>query len=135
MKGKTNNPNGRPSGATNKITREVRKIVSQALEAQTPYIQSTLDEIRVESPVKYIELITRLLPYVAPKLSNVTFTEEQSTPKGFLPIWMNDNKYDTTTLFRANANTPEQENELLETMEKVYDESTGEPLWRNKRIS
>lgn len=135
MKGHTNNPNGRPSGATNRITREVRKIVAEALEQQTPHLQSTLDQIREESPVKYIELITRLLPYVAPKLSNITFTEDTTSVKGFLPIWMNENKHDTTTLFRANNKTPEQEQELLKTMEKVYDESTGEPLWRNKRIS
>lgn len=88
MKGHTNNPNGRPHGSSNKITTEVRECVSQLLYEEVPRLKTALEEVRQESPSKYIELVTKLLPYVAPKLSSVHMTEDITEKKLNLPSWM-----------------------------------------------
>ena len=88
MKGHTNNPNGRPKGSSNKITTEVRECVSQLLYEEVTKLKTALDEVRQESPSKYIELVTKLLPYVAPKLSSIQVTEDMTEKKLNLPSWM-----------------------------------------------
>lgn len=88
MKGHTNNPNGRPKGSSNKITAEVRECVSQLLHEETPKLKTALDEVRQESPSKYIELVAKLLPYVAPKLSSIQMNEGITDKKLNLPPWM-----------------------------------------------
>ncbi len=87
MKRHTNNPNGRPKGSSNKITKEVRECVSQLLHEEVPKLKTALDEVRRESPSRYIELVAKLLPYVAPKLSSIEMTEDNTDIKKNLPSW------------------------------------------------
>lgn len=94
MKGHTNNPNGRPHGSSNKITTEVRECVSQLLYEEVPRLKTALEEVRQESPARYVELVTKLLPYVAPKLASITTVDETNKPQPKLPKWFSDGDND-----------------------------------------
>lgn len=90
MKGHTNNPFGRPKGSSNKITTEVRECISQLIEEEVPRLKEALDEVRQESPARYIELVTKLLPYVAPKLASITTMDESDKFEQKLPSWFSE---------------------------------------------
>jgi ATP-dependent Zn protease len=90
MKGHTNNPYGRPKGSSNKITTEVRECVSKLIEEEVPRLKEALDEVRKESPARYVELVTKLLPYVAPKLASITTVDETDSLQTNLPTWFDE---------------------------------------------
>jgi len=69
MKGKTNNPNGRPIGATGKSTTEIKQWVKQLLEANQA--QFNADLMQVE-PKDRLQVMTSLLKYAIPTLSSVS---------------------------------------------------------------
>lgn len=90
MKGHTNNPNGRPKGSTNKISKEVRELISNVVEEQLNHMKESLEKVRKESPSRYIELMTRLLPYVTPKFSSIEVQEEKKDLEKKRPSWMTE---------------------------------------------
>ena len=58
-KGNSGNPLGRPKGSLNHSTKEVRELLSSALD--TNKIKEMLD--RIEEPTEYISAISKLLPF------------------------------------------------------------------------
>jgi hypothetical protein len=90
MKGHTNNPYGRPKGSTNKISKEVRALIADVIKEQLPHMKESLEEVRKDSPSKFIELITRLLPYVTPKISLIEVDKEKKDLGKNLPHWMKE---------------------------------------------
>jgi hypothetical protein len=74
-KGKTNNPNGRPSGIPNRTTKEAKELLEKILFGQIDNINEALDNIRTkESESKYIEAVSKLFTYVLPKKSETDIT-------------------------------------------------------------
>jgi len=68
-KGQTNNPNGRPKGSQNRVTRELRGILKATVEGELeklPDYLSGLDES------KRLDVLLKLLPYVLPKVEAVS---------------------------------------------------------------
>ena len=67
-KGITNNPNGRPQGTPNKITRELRDTLKKVIDGELAELPQTLKAL---APLERTELIIKLLPYVLPKVQTV----------------------------------------------------------------
>ena len=65
MKGKTNNPNGRPKGTPNKTTSEMRSKIQKLVDTNWTTISK---DIKKMQPRDRVEMVVRLLPYVTPKL-------------------------------------------------------------------
>jgi hypothetical protein len=60
--------NGRPKGSPNKFTDKVRANLSKLTDQKLCDLQDALEEVRSESPAKYVELYLKMLEYTMPKL-------------------------------------------------------------------
>lgn len=60
--------NGRPKGSPNKFTDKVRANLSKLTDQKLSDLQDALEEVRSESPAKYVELYLKMLEYTMPKL-------------------------------------------------------------------
>ena len=69
VKGKTNNPNGRPKGTPNKITKNLREKISEWLENNFSTIQS---DLMLMEPAQRVKAYSDLLKYALPALQNVS---------------------------------------------------------------
>lgn len=63
-KGKTNNPNGRPKGAVNKVTKEIKEKIANFINDKIVSIDEEWDKIDIKEKLKFI---VELLPYVLSK--------------------------------------------------------------------
>ena len=63
MKGKTNNPNGRPKGVPNKMTADLKSRIAQIVENGFEAIESDLEALEAKDRVNaYLKLLEYLLP-------------------------------------------------------------------------
>ncbi|MDY6915798.1 MAG: hypothetical protein SVM86_05755 [Candidatus Cloacimonadota bacterium] len=60
---------GREQGTPNKITGELRELLKTTLEGELNQVKKYFDSI--DDPEKKLELLSRFLPYVVPKLNAV----------------------------------------------------------------
>lgn len=81
MKGRTNNPNGRPKGTANKATTELRQWIKKLLDDNRELLLS--DFAKLDSAERW-RVTERLIQYVTPKMQAVQaevdlsrLTEEQ----------------------------------------------------------
>jgi hypothetical protein len=80
--GESGNPKGRPKGRANKITKELRAVLKVVVFDELERLPETLEGLE---PEKRAELLTKLLPYVMPKIqqANYGFDEPIDTGWGF----------------------------------------------------
>ncbi|MBQ6080487.1 MAG: hypothetical protein IJK93_09460 [Muribaculaceae bacterium] len=64
MKGKTNNPNGRPKGVPNKVTKTVREWITDFINDNRAQLEKDIKKL---TPYERIRVIERFLPYIIPK--------------------------------------------------------------------
>ena len=76
QKGVSGNPKGRPKGALNKSTLSVRDLLSKAQAQNFEAIVLQIDEMTLKERLQFNRDI---LPYIAPKLSNVQIQEDAMT--------------------------------------------------------
>lgn len=63
MKGKTNNPNGRPKGVPNKMTADLKSRIAQIVENGFETIESDLEALEAKDKVNaYLKFLEYLLP-------------------------------------------------------------------------
>lgn len=73
-KGQTNNPAGRPKGATNIATRDIKEAYRQLIEKNLDNLTGWLEKIADKDPEKAIRIINDLSEYVIPKLARTDLT-------------------------------------------------------------
>jgi hypothetical protein len=59
---------GRPKGSPNKFTDKVRTNLMKLTDQKLVDLQDALEEVREDSPAKYVELYLKMLEYTMPKL-------------------------------------------------------------------
>lgn len=65
------NRKGRPKGAYNRSTEEMKLTIARAVNHQLSELQTDLDNIRKENPAKALELAMKLMEYTLPKLKSM----------------------------------------------------------------
>jgi arginine utilization protein RocB len=77
VKGDTRiNKNGRPKGALNRSTEEMKLTLARATNNVLSTLNKDLEDIRKKDPAKAIELAMKLMEYTLPKLSRTEVSGE-----------------------------------------------------------
>jgi hypothetical protein len=72
---RSNNPEGRPKGALNKTTREVREVLTSAISAEVPFMLECLERLRTKDERAYLQAMTKLIAFVVPKPQEMDSTQ------------------------------------------------------------
>ena len=67
--GESGNPNGRPKGAPNKTTKEIRQAYQNLVEMNLDNMTMWLQEVAMVDPEKAMDLMLKLSEYIIPKLA------------------------------------------------------------------
>ena len=70
----------RPKGSLNKVTKQTREMLSEALQGHLSNVNSALVELREKDPKAFLTAITALLPYITPRLKSINIDSEESQP-------------------------------------------------------
>ena len=76
QKGQSGNKNGRPKGAQNKTTAEIKEIITRIVGNQLEHIEKDLDKIRKTDPAEAMRLSSRFIDYVIPKQTRMELEGE-----------------------------------------------------------
>jgi hypothetical protein len=73
-KGQTGNPNGRPKGVENKVTKDIKEAYRQLIEKNLDNLTAWVEKIAEKDPEKAIRILSDLSEYVIPKLARTDLT-------------------------------------------------------------
>ena len=71
---------GRKKGIPNKLTTEIRSALKNIIYSE---IESIVDRLLLLEPKERIELVIKLIPYVLPKIEQVTYSNGEPSDWGF----------------------------------------------------
>lgn len=80
QKGISGNPEGRPSGAKDKIQSDIKESFQQLVEGNLTNIETWLKEVAAKDPAKAIDLIIRLSEFILPKIKTIDLNANVNTP-------------------------------------------------------
>jgi len=69
MKGKTNNPNGRPRGVPNRVTADLREWIKNFIVGKLDQVERDFKRI---GPMNRMIMIEKLMKYIIPSLQAIT---------------------------------------------------------------
>jgi len=72
--GESGNPNGRPKGAKNKNTQQIREAYQLLTEQNLDNMNRWLQQTAHEDPAKAMDLMLKLSEYIIPKLARTELT-------------------------------------------------------------
>lgn len=81
QKGQTNNPNGRPVGSTNKVSRKTKELIALFVEENFSEI---MDDLKQLEPKDRVQAFINLLKYVIPPARDEKAEEETANTVGLL---------------------------------------------------
>lgn len=82
--GRSGNPNGKPKGAENKVTKEIRGKIALILNNNIDKVQTDLDKLE---PKDRLNILLQLVKYVTPQLKAIEVdTTIQDNNNRFNPI-------------------------------------------------
>ena len=90
------NRNGRPKGTPNKNALELKQILTQMLQGYLDELNTQSDQLTLRDKLNFSRYV---LPYILPKLNNVTLTEKDNPQ--FKPV-----EIDIKDLFRIGDYIP-----------------------------
>ena len=90
------NRNGRTKGTPNKNTQELKQLLAQMLQGYLDELNTQSDQLTLKDKLNFSRYV---LPYILPKLNNVTLTENQNAQ--FAPV-----EIDIKDLFRIGDYQP-----------------------------
>jgi hypothetical protein len=73
-KGSTGNPNGRPHGALNKSTKDIKEAYKLLIENNLDNLTIWIEAVAAKDPEKAIRILSDLSEYVVPKLARQELT-------------------------------------------------------------
>lgn len=79
-RGKSGNPAGRPKGAENRLTREIRDMLKAVIEDELERLPTSLQSL--PDPER-LQVLLKLLPYVLPKVEAVSMTAGEPIGSGW----------------------------------------------------
>ena len=65
---------GRSAGTPNRLTKELRKVLKDLLHKELENLSTHLDSLE---PKERLEILTKLLPYVVPKVQSIHYQENE----------------------------------------------------------
>ena len=77
------NVNGRPKGAVNKTTSETKGILQKIVSKELDNIADLLEQL---DPKERIDAVIKLLPYVVPKQSEISISDDEPPRKLIITI-------------------------------------------------
>ena len=81
------NVNGRPKGAVNKTTAETKEIIQKIVSNELDKITDLLEKLE---PKERVDAVIKLLPYIAPKQSEVSINDTEPPKKLIIKIKRNE---------------------------------------------
>ena len=58
---------GRPKGVQNEVTKTAKEMFINIMEGQVPQIEDALQKTKEKDPARYLDVLSRLMPYFMPK--------------------------------------------------------------------
>ena len=74
---------GREKGTPNKLTKEIRKILNDIVHKELEKAEENLNTLE---PKQRLEILTKLMPYVLPKVESISETDLESKPIKWVEI-------------------------------------------------
>lgn len=84
--GRSGNPNGKPKGAENKVTKELRGKITSIVNGQIDKVQTDLELLE---PKDRLNILLQLLKFCTPQLKAIEYEASAETNNPFKPIIIN----------------------------------------------
>lgn len=78
-KGESGNPEGRPSGAKDKVQSDIKQAFQSLVEGNLTNIESWLNEVAAKDPGKAIEMLLKLSEFILPKIRTIDLNAQLKT--------------------------------------------------------
>jgi len=86
---------GKKKGSENVTTKKGRELFLDIMEGEIDNVKEALESVRKENPAKYLDVLSKLLPYFMPKLTDITTNGKEITNEKITPFTFYDSDSDT----------------------------------------